>query len=157
MSYKQLSEFEKGQIVAYDDCGLSLREIGRKLGRDHGGIGKFLKKYKETGNHLRQRGSGRKRATTASEDKKIIRAAKRRRTITAKEIKTNLNLNVTEKTIRNRLNEIGFSSVFQIRKPWVNEINRQKRVEWAQEHLNWTIDDWKRVLWSDESAIRVTI
>ena len=112
MSQLQLSDFEKGKIVAYSDCGLSLREIGKKLNRNHTSIGTFLNNYKATGNYDQKSGRGRKRATTASDDKKIIVAVKQRRTMTAQEIKTKLNLNVSTKTITlRRLHE---NMVFQI-------------------------------------------
>ena len=26
-----------------------------------------------------------------------------------------------------------------------------KRLEWAKAHQNWTVDQWRNVLWSDES------
>lgn len=55
------------------------------------------------------------------------------------------------RTIRRRLNEYGFSSTFQIKKAFVSEKNRQKRLQWCREHLAWSIDQWKNVLWSDES------
>ena len=28
-----------------------------------------------------------------------------------------------------------------------------ERLRWANEHKDWTIDDWKRVVWSDETKI----
>lgn len=30
-----------------------------------------------------------------------------------------------------------------------------KRLNFAKEHINWTIDDWKKVLWSDESKFNM--
>ena len=88
MNKKQLSDLEKGKILAYSDCGLSLRDIGKKLGRHHGTIGKFLQQYKKSGNYQRNPGSGRKRSTTALQDQQIVRAAKRQRKITAQELQT---------------------------------------------------------------------
>ncbi|GFU63969.1 transposable element Tcb1 transposase [Trichonephila clavipes] len=32
-SFDQVSEFDRGRIVAYRDCGLSFREIGSRVGR----------------------------------------------------------------------------------------------------------------------------
>jgi transposase len=61
---KQLSDFEKGKIVAYHECGISNNEIGKKLSRSHTTIGRFLKRYKETGSNSRKVGCGRKRKTT---------------------------------------------------------------------------------------------
>jgi len=39
-----------------------------------------------------------------------------------------------------------------IRKPLISLVNKRKRLRWCREHRNWTIEDWKCVLWSDESA-----
>ncbi|GFX98325.1 uncharacterized protein TNCV_4909681 [Trichonephila clavipes] len=33
-TFDQVSEFDRGRIVAYRDCGLSFREIGRHVGRN---------------------------------------------------------------------------------------------------------------------------
>ncbi|GFY00327.1 transposable element Tc3 transposase [Trichonephila clavipes] len=33
-SFRQVSEFNRGRIVACRDCGLSFREIGQRVGRD---------------------------------------------------------------------------------------------------------------------------
>ncbi|GFY34215.1 uncharacterized protein TNCV_2505181 [Trichonephila clavipes] len=33
-SFDQVSEFDRGRIVAYRDCGLSFREIGSRVGRN---------------------------------------------------------------------------------------------------------------------------
>ncbi|GFX49777.1 transposable element Tcb1 transposase [Trichonephila clavipes] len=34
LSFDQVSEFDRGRIVAYRDCGLSFREIGSHVGRN---------------------------------------------------------------------------------------------------------------------------
>ncbi|GFW59025.1 transposable element Tcb1 transposase [Trichonephila clavipes] len=34
ISFNQVSEFDKGRIVAYRDCGLFFREIGSRVGRN---------------------------------------------------------------------------------------------------------------------------
>ncbi len=33
--------------------------------------------------------------------------------------------------------------------------NRKRRVQFTQDHQNWTIEDWKNVAWSDESRFRL--
>ncbi len=41
------------------------------------------------------------------------------------------------------------------RKPYVNMVQKRRRVLWAKAHLKWTVSKWKSVLWSDESKCRV--
>ena len=40
-------------------------------------------------------------------------------------------------------------------KPLISEENRQKRLDWAHAHKNWTVRHFKRVLWSDETMCRL--
>ncbi len=41
------------------------------------------------------------------------------------------------------------------RKPYVNSVQKRRQLLWARRHLGWTITQWKRVLWSDESVFQV--
>jgi|SRR5690625_129212 len=43
-SYTHLTEIERGQIAAYSEQGLSLRDIEKKMGRDHSTISRELKR-----------------------------------------------------------------------------------------------------------------
>ena len=87
MVSKQLSEFEKGQIMAYDDCGLSLSNIAKKFDYRHLSIDVFLKNYKETGNYYQKEACDCKRKTTTSEDTKIVWAANKQHTATTQQLK----------------------------------------------------------------------
>ncbi len=41
------------------------------------------------------------------------------------------------------------------RKPYVNMVQKRRRVLWAKAHLKWTVSKWKSVLWSDESKFDI--
>ncbi len=45
----------------------------------------------------------------------------------------------------------GYSSRRPHRVPFPSAKNRRWRLQFAQAHQNWTIEDWKNVAWSDES------
>ena len=34
-------------------------------------------------------------------------------------------------------------------------MNKKKRLAWAKKHEQWTLDQWKSVLWSDESKFEI--
>lgn len=40
-------------------------------------------------------------------------------------------------------------------KPFLNTANKQRRLAWALEHEHWSIQDWLRVIWTDEAAFYV--
>ncbi len=43
------------------------------------------------------------------------------------------------------------------RKPYVNMVQKHRRVLWAKAHLKWTVSKWKSVLWSDESKFDILV
>ncbi|KAG1608879.1 hypothetical protein G6F45_013500 [Rhizopus arrhizus] len=47
----------------------------------------------------------------------------------------------------------GLTSFVKPQKPLLSEVNRRKRLDWALNHVDWTIEDWKRVIWSDETKV----
>lgn len=49
---------------------------------------------------------------------------------------------------RNQLN-----SVKPTRKPGLNKAQRKARFEFCMAHANWTLKDWKSVIWSDETSV----
>ena len=57
--------------------------------------------------------------------------------------------------VRRRLAAAGLRARIARKKPLLNAVQRKKRVIWAREYLNWTRDQWKNVLWSDESKISI--
>jgi transposase len=143
---------EKLQIVAWKEGGISSSIIAKKLDRTLRGVNAFLARFAKSGSYEDAKLTGRPRKTTKTDDQHIVIAMKRKRDITAAKIKEDLGLNIHEQTVRNRIRESGeFQSYWTMKKPWVSEKNRKKRLQWAQEHLNWTEKDWRSVIWSDES------
>ncbi len=58
---------------------------------------------------------------------------------------------ISERTTRQTLKQMGYSSRRPHRVPFLSDNNRTRSLQFAQAHQNWTIEDWKTVAWSDES------
>lgn len=43
------------------------------------------------------------------------------------------------------------ASFLKVKKPFISEKNRLARVAWAKKHKDWTLEQWEKVFWSDES------
>ena len=56
-------------------------------------------------------------------------------------------------TLSHCLKEIGLHSCIRCQKPVLKPSHKAARLLWARRYQNWTVEDWKRVIWSDESAI----
>jgi hypothetical protein len=64
-----------------------------------------------------------------------------------------LNLDIGYHALRSALRNTEHFRRVACHKPPISERNRTARLQWAIEHSNWTIDQWKKILWSDETWI----
>lgn len=142
-------------IVKDRENGLSLREIGKKYNVSKTCVDKICKKFGKTQQLGNLPGRGRKRATTRREDSLIVREIQRKPGTSSREIKEQLNLNVSTKTIRRRLHEKNFTSRVSIRKPMISPKNKKKRLDFAKKYVDKPISFWKTVIWSDESKFEL--
>ncbi len=53
---------------------------------------------------------------------------------------------ISEHTTRRTLKKMGYSSRRPHRVPLLSAKNRKRRLQFAQAHQNWTIEDWKKTL-----------
>ena len=60
---------------------------------------------------------------------------------------------ITPQTVRNVLKEAGLQSATKKKVPMLKASHRQRHLKFAQYHENWTVEDWKRVLWTDETKV----
>jgi hypothetical protein len=51
------------------------------------------------------------------------------------------------------LKQHSFKAVTKKKKPLLTAVHRKKRLTFALRHKEWTVEDWKRVIWSDETKI----
>ena len=62
---------------------------------------------------------------------------------------------ISTRTMWWELTGLGLNSCVATRKPFVSEANRKKWLQFALEHKDWTVEQWKKVMWSDK--IRFTL
>lgn len=58
---------------------------------------------------------------------------------------------VSENLIRKVLKDRGYSRHRAKEKPRMTEKSRLRRKEWAEAHVDWTVEDWESILWTDET------
>lgn len=142
-------------IIQDRQNGLSLGKIAQKFSISKPGVQKLCNKFETSHQISNLPGRGRKRATTSREDALIVRQTKVKSCISSIEIKDQLNLNVSTKTIRNRLHEAGLNSRVSIKKPMITLKNKKKRLEFAKKYTDKPLSFWKTVVWSDESKFEL--
>ena len=63
--------------------------------------------------------------------------------------------NINAETIRSRLRQCGLQAYVRRTKPYLSETHREKRLAWAKAHAHWTAEDWRAVIFSDESKFKL--
>jgi len=60
---------------------------------------------------------------------------------------------ISSETVRRHLKHAGMRAVVKRKRPLLRARHRRERMDFALSHLHWTVEDWKRVVWSDETKI----
>src|SRR5882762_7509897 len=68
-------------------------------------------------------------------------------------INSTISTPITPQTVRNVLKEAGLRSATKKKVPMLKGTHHQRHLKFAQYHERWTVEDWKRVLWTDETKI----
>ncbi|GFT52409.1 transposable element Tcb1 transposase [Trichonephila clavipes] len=83
-AFNQVSEFDRGKIVAYRDCGLSFRKIGSRVGRNQTTVIWIYDRWMQEGTTDRRCRSHPPQCTTSREDRQTVRMAVTDRSITSR-------------------------------------------------------------------------
>lgn len=154
---RNLTEPETVRALTLLDEGYSQRHIANLLGVNHSTISRVLKRFNETGSYRRRPGQGRKRCTSARDDRFLKQSALRNRSVTSSLLRNDLeatrNVAISTRTVRRRLKEAGLDSRRPATAPLLSRENRVARLRFARDHCNWSVDDWKRVLFTDETRV----
>ena len=60
---------------------------------------------------------------------------------------------IFSQTMRNTLKEASLKAVVKKKKPLLSVNHRKRRLAFALKYQHWTVEDWKSVIWSDETKI----
>lgn len=60
---------------------------------------------------------------------------------------------VSVDTVRRALKERNLVAKKKVKKPALSLAHRRARLRWAHTYREWTVEDWSRVIWSDETKI----
>ena len=135
-------------------------EIFKKLKISYNGVYYSLQRTAQMGSNQNRKRSGRPRWTTKQEDKQIRVSSLRNRCLTGPQLAASLNgthkTPVSTSTVKRQVRDAGLLGRVEKKKPYLRLANKKKRLRWPKEHRHWTEEDWKKVLWTDESKFEVT-
>ena len=129
------------QILGSLRAGWSAKKIAEEYGLSYSWAKKLCKLLKNGDNGERKSGSGRPRKTTAREDRFLIREAVNPRSPfescpntsdLARSLEERTGIQVSPCTVQRRLHECSITKCKKMKKPFVSQVNRRKRIEFAR-------------------------
>jgi transposase len=149
---------KKIEIKTLLEVGFSQRRIAKTLGISKTCVSGVAQKVKQNLPLTNLPGQGRKMASTATDDRNLLRLCKKDRTKSSEELSAELVLSNGKKlsapTVRHRLLNIGYKSYTAKRKPSRKPAQRKERLSFVKEHHYW-FKEWNNIIWSDEAHFEV--
>ncbi|KAJ4433945.1 hypothetical protein ANN_16264 [Periplaneta americana] len=148
-------------ITLAEHSSMTHRQIAAECHIGLATVNSIIKRYRETGSITPQKkgNCGQKRKTSHADDRLIVRKSKLNPRLTAVDLTpelmatTGANIHVT--TARRRILEAGRRACKPIKRQLLTPVMCKKCLMWAKLHQHWTVNDWKNVLFSDESYFEV--
>ena len=66
-----------------------------------------------------------------------------------------LKLQAPRAYIERVLHKSDYISTVALRKPFLTKDHKAKRLAWCLERKDWTLEEWRRVIWTDESTFEL--
>ena len=122
-------------------------------------VSKIIKHYKNEGTVERKEGTGRPSSHFfffTNRTRRLLRKiVKSNRGITRTEIQKKLPMKVSKWLISLEVHNMRIHKQSAARKPFINEKHRKARLAFAKEHKNWTLEQWQKIIWTDESSVEI--
>lgn len=148
---------EAAQVLALLRRRVRQCDIARQLNLSRFAVRRVVQRFRETGGFVRRHGSGRRRCTSERDDRFIVSTSLRNRFSNAVEIRQELQAvrgtTASDSTIRRRLTEKKIAAHRAATGPRLTVEHRRSRLQFARDHVDWTLDQWRTVLFSDETRV----
>ena len=159
MGRKIVSIDVKKNVILLRDIGISQHKISRQLKISRRCIRQTTRKFDRYGTVATRPGAGCPKKTTNQQTRLIkleqIRDEINSLTHLVRYTNMNMSLSISTSTISRILRQYNITSYIVPRKPRITPKQPRARIDWCNEHLSWSVLDWSKVIFSDESNYEV--
>ena len=156
MGKKSVDWIVRAQTVALPDSGFNQVQISKQLNISRHCVQNAVKKYKETRQYNDFPRTGRPKTISNRSVRHLKRLIKNDKRLNAPGITSDLNASlpkpISTRTVRRYLRDLGYEYVVKIKKQWLSNKHQQQRVDSCTQYMHWIPDDWRKVIFSDEST-----
>ena len=153
-----ISKDVKTAILHLKDVGLTQNEIAEEVNCSQSTVSRICR---QNSNIQSQRDRcGRNKKTTARDDRRLKKLVTEDRSLStrllARHWSTKNSNQLSQSTVVRRLRAMGYKSRIPACKPLLNRIQKANRLQWAKAKAHWTLKQWERILFSDESKFNLS-
>lgn len=149
-----LTPAQQQHIISLLNAGHSAKSIASSTGHGLATISRLRFKHCP---HLKKSFGGHPKKLSPTNRRHAMHLITSRRAETAvdvaKSLRTIVDQPLSVDTVRRCLKEGGMKAVVKRKKPLLSARHKKERLDFALAHQYWTMDDWRRVVWSDETKI----
>ena len=150
---KELDLLTKGKIAGQAELGATCSQIGRNLNVSRTTVQTVLQRLQTTPSGVNKPRSGMPSIITPRASRALLRHVRNNPKTTWKQLKRDTDLDVSRETLLRTLKAHGISHWLALRRPHLTPEITKIRLKWAREHEHWTLDQWRKVIWSDEASV----
>lgn len=163
MSGKALDHETRVRVIQCHQLGLQTKDIVNETGVSERSVRRLVATFKASPSAsvpTPSKSTGRPTKISETSLRLVKRLVDITPTLTARKLKEQNPLllgKVTVRTVSGALHKrLGYTKVSARRKPALNERQRKCRKAFAKKYLQWPLEKWRSVLWTDESSFLVS-
>ena len=155
MGRKTVSIDVKKNVILLRDIGMSQNKISRQLKISRRCIRQTIRKFDKYGTVTTRPDTGHPKETTNRQTRLIKLEQIRDETNSLIDLvqcaNSNMSLSISTSTISRIFRQYNITSYTASRKPRITLKQRRARIDWCTEHLPYSVLDWLKAIFSDES------
>lgn len=153
---RSISTADKNNILSLLSHGLSTRKIASQTGISKSKVALVAQ---EAGPNKENNPGGRPKKLSPHDQRAVSSLMQPGKASNATQATRHMNNilsdPVSTQTIRNTLHNDNYKAYTKPKRPKLTVAQKRARLKFAQKYEHWTVEDWKRVIWSDECKINI--
>ena len=150
-----LTDVGIGYILGLNNAGLSHQDIADKCSRSQSAVTRIMQRYDIKTFTGVKPPPGPQKAIEEQELRTIVQEVKKNRWSSLSDVINILPNKISTCTLQRWLSIVGIQKHIALKKPWLSPEHMNTRLEWAMVYKDWTVEDWNKVIFSDESKVEV--
>src|SRR4030095_9798928 len=127
----------------------------QQVGRSQSAVTRVTQRYDIKTFHRVTPPLGPQKSIDEHEQRTIVHQVHKNRQASLFDITNVLPEKISMRTLQRRLDQAGIQKHLALKKPFLSSEHMRARLEWAMERKDWTIEDWNKVIFSDESKVEI--